>query len=158
MKLILDPCCGSKMFWFDKENENVVFGDQREENHVLCDGRILKINPDILIDFRNMPFPDNEFYHVVFDPPHLVNLGKSSWMAKKYGILNDSWKEDIKQGFNECMRVLKPFSILVFKWNEDQIKVGEILKLIDFKPLYGNRGSSSKTIWLVFMKIDTDIL
>lgn len=121
-------------------------------------GRVLKINPDMLIDFRKMPFPDEHFYHIVFDPPHLVNLGKSSWMAKKYGILNDTWKQDIKQGFNECMRVLKPFSILVFKWNEDQIKVSEILKIIDFKPLYGNRGLSSKTIWLVFMKMDNGIL
>ena len=24
-RLILDPCCGSKMFWFDKENPNVLF-------------------------------------------------------------------------------------------------------------------------------------
>ena len=29
MKPILDACCGSKMFWFDKENENVVFMDKQ---------------------------------------------------------------------------------------------------------------------------------
>lgn len=31
MKTILDPSCGSKMFWFDKNNDNVVFGDVRKD-------------------------------------------------------------------------------------------------------------------------------
>ena len=38
MKKILDACCGSKMFWFDKENENTVFMDNRYFNDTLCDG------------------------------------------------------------------------------------------------------------------------
>ncbi len=45
-KLILDVCCGSRMFWFDKENKNVIFGDRRREEHILCDGRALSINPE----------------------------------------------------------------------------------------------------------------
>ena len=40
--------------------------------------------------------------------------------------------------------------VLIFKWNEDQIKLSEVLKAIDHKPLFGNR--RSKTHWLVFMK------
>ncbi|EPQ1453339.1 SAM-dependent methyltransferase, partial [Acinetobacter baumannii] len=28
---ILDPCCGSKMMWFDRNNPNVVYGDIRKE-------------------------------------------------------------------------------------------------------------------------------
>lgn len=155
MKPILDPCCGSKMFWFDKNNQNVLFTDLRTETHVLCDGRVLNINPEIEMDFRDMSIiEDNTFYHIVFDPPHLVNLGQSSWMAKKYGILNKGWQQDIKAGLTECMRVLKPFGTLIFKWNEDQIKVADILKLIDFKPLYGHKsGRNSKTIWMAFMKL-----
>lgn len=152
-KYVLDPCCGSKMFWFDKNNENTLFADQRSESHILCDGRLLNINPDVLIDFRQMPFDSETFYHVVFDPPHLINLGKSSWMAKKYGVLNETWKQDIKQGFDECFRVLKPFGTLIFKWSEDQIKVSEILKIIDQKPLYGNKRNGSNTIWLAFFKL-----
>lgn len=54
-----------------------------------------------------MPFEDNTFHHVVFDPPHLVNAGNTSWLVKKYGKLNEDWRNDIKQGFKECMRVLK---------------------------------------------------
>lgn len=86
----------------------------------------------------------------VFDPPHLVKLGENSWMAKKYGKLGDDWKSDIRQGFDECMRVLEPFGILVFKWNEQQVKLREVLSTVKYKPLFGDR--RSKTIWLVFMK------
>lgn len=28
-KLILDACCGSRMFWFDKEEEHTIYGDIR---------------------------------------------------------------------------------------------------------------------------------
>ena len=151
MKKILDACCGSKMFWFDKENENTVFMDNRYFNDILCDGRTLKISPDVIADFRHMPFQNESFYLVVFDPPHLLKVGENSWLAKKYGKLKlDSWREDIKQGFKECMRVLKPNGTLIFKWNEEQIKLNDILATIDFKPLFGNK--RAKTHWLVFMK------
>lgn len=150
MKKILDVCCGSRMFWFDKNNKDVVFMDIREYEDTLCDNRKLEIRPDIIADFRNIPFPQNSFKLVVFDPPHLVKAGEKSWLAKKYGKLNESWPSDLKQGFAECMRVLEPFGILVFKWNEEQIKLKQILDLIDYKPLFGNK--RAKTHWLVFMK------
>jgi len=147
---ILDATCGSRMIWFDKQNKDALYMDNRQLNTILCDGRTLNINPDVVADFRNMPFVDNSFYLVVFDPPHLRHAGENSWLAKKYGVLEDTWKEDIKQGFRECMRVLKPNGVLVFKWNEEQVKLSEILKTINYKPLFGNR--RSKTHWLCFMK------
>ena len=73
MEPILDACCGSKMFWYDKDNPFVIFMDNREENDILCDGRKLIVKPDIVADFRNMPFPDNTYGLVVFDPPHLIS-------------------------------------------------------------------------------------
>lgn len=150
---ILDACCGSRMFWFDKQNPDVIFADQRKESHVLCDGRQLNIDPDIQMDFRNMPFENNSFKLVIFDPPHLVSLGKNSWMAKKYGILDSTWRSDIKQGFDECIRVLEPFGILVFKWSENQIKVSEILKIINRDPLIGHKsGKALGSHWMIFMK------
>lgn len=149
-KKILDVCCGSKMFWFDKDNKNTIFMDNRELEDILCDGRKLKIKPDIVADFREIPFENNSFNLVVFDPPHLLKIGENSYMAKKYGKLTDNWRQDIKQGFNECMRVLKQNGILVFKWNEQQIKLKEILEIINYKPLFGNR--RDKTHWLVFFK------
>ena len=150
MKRTLDACCGSKMFWFDKEHEDVLYMDNRQLNTTLSDGRTLNVNPDVVADFRDMPFDDDSFHLVVFDPPHLIKAGENSWLAKKYGKLDDLWQFDIKQGFNECMRVLKKNGTLIFKWNEDQIPLQEVLQAIDASPLFGNR--RSKTHWLVFMK------
>ena len=151
-KPIIDVCCGSRMFWFDKENENAIYMDNRELDDTLCDGRKLIINPDVKGDFRNMPYEDNTFKLVVFDPPHLIRVGEKSWLAKKYGKLNiDTWPQDLKKGFNECMRVLDKHGTLIFKWNEEQIKLKEILKLIDYQPLFGDK--RAKTHWLVFMKM-----
>lgn|SRR5574338_104908 len=152
-KYILDVCCGSRMFWFNKSNPAVLFCDIRKEDHILCDGRKLNIDPDIIADFRNLPFDDGQFKMVVFDPPHLNQLGESSWMAKKYGKLSASWRDDIRAGFSECMRVLEPFGTLIFKWNETQIKVSDVLELIDYDPLFGHKsGKLSNTHWIAFIK------
>ncbi len=153
MQPILDVCCGSKMFYFDKSDQRVLFGDIRDEDHILCDGRALEIKPDVLLDFRNLQFEDNTFNLVVFDPPHLVKAGSNSWLALKYGKLGQNWKEDIKQGFSECFRVLQVGGILIFKWNEIQVPTSEILKLTDNKPVFGHRsGKRSGTHWITFIK------
>lgn len=152
-KTILDPCCGSRMFWFDKKNPNVIFADNRELQTTLCDGRMLVIKPDMIIDFRKMPFKDNTFNLVVFDPPHLIHAGENSWLAQKYGVLPPDYKEYVRDGFNECMRVLKQNGTLVFKWNEFDIPVKKIVEVIGQKPLYGHKsGKQQKTHWLCFMK------
>ena len=159
-KQVLDPCCGARMFWFDKYDDRVEFCDIRSEEHELKDGeklRHLDIKPDTIIDFRNMPFGDDTFYHVVFDPPHMTSLGKNSWMARKYGRLDGSWKDDIKAGFSECFRVLKPGGTLIFKWNEYDIPLKQVLKLTDCKPMYGHRsGKQQKTHWVAFIKSQSD--
>lgn len=150
MKRILDVCCGSRMFWFDRKNADTIFMDNRVVHEKLCDGRQLDIEPDIIGDFRAIPFPNHTFNIVVFDPPHLLKAGENSWLAKKYGKLSENWRNDLKKGFSECMRVLKPNGCLIFKWNEQQIKLKDILTLTDFKPLFGNRRAD--THWLVFIK------
>lgn len=152
-KKILDACCGSRMFWFNQKHPDVIYADIREESHILCDGRPLEIKPDILMDFRKMPFKDNTFKMVIFDPPHLNKLGKNSWMGKKYGVLLPTWEADIKAGFDECMRVLAPNGTLIFKWNENQIKVSKILEVIGQQPLFGHpTGRHLSTHWMAFMK------
>lgn len=151
--LVLDPCCGSKMFWFDRKDPRVTFGDIRSESHTLCDGRSLEIAPDQVMDFRALPFENESFYFVSFDPPHLRHAGQESWLRKKYGVLSDDWREDLRQGFSECFRVLKPYGTLIFKWNETQIKTSEILALTDQKPLLGHgSGARAKTHWVSFLK------
>lgn len=151
-KLILDACCGSRMFWFDRKNPNVLFQDVRDKEYTLCDGRKLEVHPDVIGDFTKMEYPDNTFQMVVFDPPHLDNANETSYMAQKYGTLRRViWKEDIKKGFDECMRVLKDKGTLIFKWNETRIPVKRIIEVIGQEPLFGHR-TAYKTIWLCFMK------
>lgn len=149
-KTILDACCGSRMWHFNKENPNVLFMDNRKLNTNLCDGRKLIVNPDILASFTNIPFDDEAFYLVVFDPPHLKYAGDESFLAKKYGTLPKDWKTLINKGFKECWRVLKTNGTLVFKWSEQQISTSEVLKLIPQSPIVGQR--RGKTIFLVFFK------
>lgn len=149
-KQILDVCCGGRMFWFDKSDPRTVFMDNRIVHEVLCDKRKFDVDPDIIGDFRDIPFGDDTFYLVVFDPPHLLNVGEKSWLAKKYGKLSETWRDDLRQGFSECMRVLRPQGILVFKWNEQQISFREVLKAIGQVPLFGDK--RGKTRWVVFMK------
>lgn len=152
MKPILDVCCGSKMFYFNRDNPLVHFNDKRELNEVLCDGRKLEIHPETHWDFRHLPVADNTYYMVVFDPPHLLKVGESSWLAKKYGKLSTDWKSYLKQGFDECMRVLKPYGALIFKWNETDIKQAELFEALETKPVFGDRGRGNKTYWFVFTK------
>ena len=163
-KYILDATCGSRMMWFDKNNKNAVFMDNRIENGTLIwksgNGlaqRHLDVNPDVIADFTNMPFEDNAFYLVVFDPPHFLNIGVNSWMCKKYGKLPENWKPLIRDGFRECMRVLKPFGTLVFKWSEVDIKTSEIIAEIGITPLFGHKsGKQQGTHWMCFMKGASD--
>lgn len=89
MKKILDACCGSRMFWFDKRNPNVTFMDIRQHYEELETGHVVDVDPDIVGDFRDMPFESDTFDMVVFDPPHLIHAGDNSWLAKKYGKLDE---------------------------------------------------------------------
>ncbi|MEX9845506.1 class I SAM-dependent methyltransferase [Providencia rettgeri] len=154
MKQILDMCCGSRMFWFDRQDNRAIYSDIRVEKHILCDGRKLNITPDIIADFKNLPFPDNSFHQVLFDPPHLIRAGHNGWMFKKYGRLNkESWKEDLAKGFSEAFRVLRPNGTLAFKWNETQIPTKQVLALTDQKPTIVQRvGKNDKTHWILFIK------
>ncbi|MEQ6971121.1 class I SAM-dependent methyltransferase [Pectobacterium polaris] len=154
MTQILDMCCGSRMFWHDKSDPRAVFIDNRAEQHTLCDGRKLVISPDIIADFRQLPFADDAFSVVVFDPPHLKRAGPEGWMRKKYGALNSlTWRDDLRAGFSEAFRVLRPNGVLIFKWNETQIPTRQILALTDERPIITQRtGKGDKTHWIIFVK------
>ena len=159
MKSILDVACGSRMFWFNRTDDRAIFTDNRREQHVLIDKssrggqRVLTIDPEVLMDFTALPFLDNCFSLVIFDPPHLVRNGSSGWLAKKYGKLQEDWRSDLAAGFTECFRVLKPDGVLIFKWSEFDIPVSAVLALTREQPVIGNRnGKHSKSHWIVFMK------
>lgn len=159
-KVILDVTCGSKTIWFNKNHPNVLYCDKR---NVLYTGiwksnngkseRSCAIKPDIQCDFTNLPFDDNTFKLVVFDPPHLKKVGETAWLAEKYGKLGEDWKQMLHDGFQECVRVLENEGVLIFKWSEFDIPATEIWKAIGRKPLFGHHsGKQSKTFWACYMK------
>lgn len=169
-KIVLDVACGGRMFYFDKTDQRVLFCDNRTVDTELCDGRKFTVKPDVECDFTSLPFEDESFRLVVYDPPHLLrNTGKSKmadmygslseraaptgYQQIKYGALYTDWRDMLRRGFAECFRVLEPHGVLIFKWNETDIPVKEILKLSPVSPLFGNRsGKASKTHWICFMK------
>jgi SAM-dependent methyltransferase len=164
LPLILDPCCGSRMWWFDREHPNAIYGDRRAETLTVTDRshgnasgqRVLRIEPDQVMDFRALPFADGAFKLVAFDPPHLVRAGPRSWLAAKYGKLGQDWRDDLRAGFSECFRVLATHGVLVFKWNETQVPLREVMALTPHRPLFGNTAGrkSSQTHFMVFMKTE----
>ncbi len=145
------------MFWFDKKNPHAMFIDSRTmKAKKMTNGATLTVSPDIVMDFRKMSFPDASFSLVVFDPPHIKKRGgKDSWMKDKYGELDHkTWQVDIKAGFKECFRVLRPEGVLIFKWSEFDIPLRDILALTPETPLFGHRsGKAAKTHWVCFMKL-----
>lgn len=163
-KKILDVCCGGRMFWFDKAHPDALFVDKRVMKRQVIwqkgnEKREFEVAPDEVMDFRALKLPDNTFSLVVFDPPHLLKRnGKTGWMNKKYGSLErNTWQDDIRKGFAECFRVLKPEGVLIFKWCETEIPLSKILDLAPKRPLFGHpSGKAQKTHWIAFMKLDND--
>jgi len=156
MKTIVDVCCGGKMFYFNKEDERVLFLDNRlaEKGHNEYRPNH-SVEPDMIMDFTNLQFKDESFRTVIFDPPHMKGNPELN-ISKLYGYLDDNWDIMIKKGFEECFRVLEKNGILIFKWNETSIPISKVLPLIpkeQFPPLLGNKaGTKLKTHWLIFSK------
>lgn len=155
-KFILDVCCGLRAFWFDKKHPNTIYLDKREREKGFDDFRpTFCIKPDMIADFRDLPFEDKSFKMVIMDPPHIIAKEESFRMVRYYGSLDkETWKDDIKKGFDECWRVLEDYGTLIFKWNEASIKKKEVLDVLERQPLFGHpNGSRVPTHWLCFMKI-----
>jgi SAM-dependent methyltransferase len=159
LPLVLDACCGPRMMWFDREDPRTLFIDkaprtcERDLGTPKTKGRRpVVVAPDQVADFTAMPFPDESFQLVVFDPPHISEKHtKGGIMADTYGLLRSDWKEQLRVGFAECFRVLKPSGVLVFKWADTSYRLPVVLMLTPKKPLFGNR-SGKHTHWCVFMK------
>ena len=161
-KKILDVTCGSRTIWFNKTHPAAVYCDSRRESYTGIwkstkndSERQCVIAPDIQCDFTDIPFENNSFSLVVWDPPHLKSIGRNSWLAKKYGHLDNNWPQMLHDGYRECMRVLKPDGVLIFKWSETQIPADEVWKAIGTRPLFGHHsGKKSQTFWGCFMKLE----
>lgn len=150
--------------WLNKNHPRALYIDNRvsEKGHIQKGfNPNHEVRPDIVMDFRNMEFPDRSFKLVVADPPHLKTLTETSIMRKKFGCLNaDTWQTDIKMMFNECWRVLDDYGVFVLKWNDIEIPYKKLLKLFHTQPLFFNITAGQKALakgqrsyWFCFMKI-----
>ena len=67
--------------------------------------------------------------------------------------VKETWKADIVAGFSECWRVLAPGGVLIFKWNEANIKAKDLLRSFPVEPLFGDfTGKTGSTIWVTYLK------
>lgn len=146
------------MFWFDPHDARALFVDIRRETHPVDIGTpgtkgrsAIVVEPDVIANFEQLPFADNSFPLVVFDPPHVYRNEAKGLITKKYGVLVREWRDVLRHGFAECFRVLKPTGTLIFKWGETEYPLPMVLELTDQKPLFGQR-TRPTTNWVVFMK------
>ena len=91
----------------------------------------------------------------------LVFTSPPYWDLKDYEIKDqigykqtyDKYLDDLLKVWKECFRVLDKDGILIFKWNEAQIPIKQVLECTIHKPLFGHRTMiNNKTIWMAFMK------
>ena len=153
-KYILDVCCGGRMMWFDKENKDTLYCDIREveKGHIEhCPNWQCK--PNVIADYRDLPFPDRSFKLVVWDIPHIIK-DSGGIINKKYGSLGENWKEDTTKAFESIWRVLDNHGTLIFKYSDLNIKVTDMLKLFPVKALFGTRTKKAVncTYWICFFK------
>jgi len=168
---ILDATCGGRSIWLDenKDREDTLYIDRREEPAGFVDEAVAdppnnpnyEVSPDEVQDYRDLPYPDSTFNLAVFDPPHIIRgdgmQTLTGVMTKKYGALKaETWQSDLRQGFSELFRVLKPGGTLVFKFSDESVDFRTVVDLAPQPPLFGTTvrggGSSVETRWFVFYK------
>jgi SAM-dependent methyltransferase len=153
---VLDVCCGSRAMWFDRKDPRAIYLDRRRETvtEILpTRNQKVVIDPDIVSEFTDIPFPNDSFDLVVMDPPHVQRKEPKGNITKRYGCLSGDWREMLRGGFAECFRVLKPGGTFIFKWSSVQFPLKDILELTPEKPLFGHQsGRRMNTHWVAFIK------
>jgi len=149
---MLDVTAGNRMMWQDKEHPLFVFMDKNIH---------ASRPPNVFGVWEHLPFRDDSFETVFFDPPHKFNRRSGFWADPKssnyYGadIRREKLVSGIYRGTRELLKVAKR---LCFKWCDDEISLGRILSLIPREWIEVNRWCDNKvrahgnfTWWLTFI-------
>jgi len=141
--MILDATAGNRTMWECKNNPNVIYLDMEKR---------LEIKPTIFADHRQLPFKDEVFDTIFYDPPHYWGnavhyfsfpnrelrqtvFPDTSGIPTYYGW--DKYKtksgliKSIYQAQKEFWRVLKKDGLLWLKWNELAIELRKILAIFN---------------------------
>jgi SAM-dependent methyltransferase len=151
-----------KGIWYQKNHPFVTYMDKRYINgkmqmtkNKISNRRVIRIKPDVIAEWEHLPFKDEIFDMVVFDPPHFIRnkFADENFFYEKYGMLNcKTWKQVLGSAFKELFRVLKSEGTLIFKWNDCYRPIKDIFPLITYKPLFGSVSPKNDTHWVVFLK------
>jgi hypothetical protein len=128
--MILDATASYRTMWTNPKDPDTVFMDERQ-----C------VKPDIVCVWQNLPFKKGVFSAVNWDPPHMLYESKGKPMAfnfkEKYGLLQpETWQSDFRHAWLEFMRVLKPESCLLMKWNNNHITDKRLLAVFPIQPKF----------------------
>ena len=147
------------MYGGDKEPENVVFMDKE---------RRLFYPPTLFATWQNLPFRDNIFRAVIFDPPHIFsetsmynkNPSARPNGAKKrpgwYGAFSSK-----RQAIHAFLAAQREFSRisrqLYFKWNIASLGIDSVLTLfLDWSVVrmvtFRSRGKKPNTWWVKLIR------
>lgn len=163
--VVLDATAGNRLMWPCKNPPLTVFMDKEMELHR---------PPDIFAVWQYLPFRDNIFELIFFDPPNLITRGIfNPWYAdpKSAGGASGSWygfftskihlTTSIVGAAKEFYRVGRRLCV---KWFEDRVTVWQLLPLLrpwvevarfNPKPRMGRRSwrhTSSKTFWIILTR------
>jgi len=148
----------------NKDRDDTLYIDRRREDPGFHrdDGRTYGVDPDEVQDFRDLPYSDESFNLVIFDPPHETRedgmQSLSGHVIKKYGALHaETWQADLRAGFEELWRVLRSGGTLVFKFSDRSVDFRDVIDLAPTDPLLGTmtrQSSRCETRWFVFYKPD----
>jgi hypothetical protein len=144
---ILDMSAGYRAIWFNRLHPDTVFVDIRPQ-----------VSPTVIANTEILPFPNNVFDLVVFDPPHVVN-GRGSKMGETYGsFLADEIKQTIQKSSAEAYRCSTGNALMAFKWNDHDVRLGRLIDLMEgWEPLFGHQVATrhkhrSSTYWVLLHK------
>jgi len=162
LDMILDATCGARSMWFQKNDKETVYLDKRKgvfEYETSPNSKLpqrifrARIFPTIKGDNRMLPFKNEVFDMILFDPPHQIGH-KTGIYYTLYDELNPlSWTTDMIKTSKELFRVLKKGGFLILKWAELQKDLKTVLSFFPIQPLFGtNTSYKNRTWWIVFRK------
>lgn len=139
--LTLDPTYGKGTFWKGRQPFRLKTTDLHAEDDVNR------------VDFAAMPWPNDTYQAVVYDPPYKLN-GTPDFPDERYGVgTYTRWQDRIdlmKRGQKECSRVLKPGGYLLTKCM-DQVVSGKVVWQTDIMTAQALHDGLTKVDQLLYL-------